>query len=380
MADGIQGRDYLIAGIGGAVEGFFDNQTRENAEMKAQAQLERQAQLLMMKEERAAARDMRKQKDQQSFDLLKQDRTQTFELDKQDRDLKSKKEEAIEKRKLDLSDKADDRKWDVEKLGIQHDNAVKLKGMEEGKKSTDRTRNAQMKLRELIQTEKTNRKKDAFGAEGQAEPDLSWAETTYPELFAEAYPDGAPQTTGTRAPSGSKFGSIFQKVTGAASRTKQGANDSVEEPAPISVAPGGAVNELPAIGQNPSAGGPTVDTLQSLPSATPSTDATAAVEKAVTSNPKSVDIGQVLGLFAKGAVNVGSMSLEALKGLKWVLENTGDVSRSMTEPYKQLSAEVGQAMIDAGGDVVDTMTAPTTYQQKTSALNQSKVRYGGGNL
>lgn len=247
MADGIQGRDYLIAGLGGAVEGFFDNQTKVNAEAKAQKQLERQAELLLLKEQRQQTWEMRKQKDQQAFDLKKTEAEYGF-----------KRDEATKKRAQDLVDKADEREFELSKIGAQHENAktlegikntnaVELKKLEEGKKSTDKAAKARTELRKEFEKAKKDANKDPF-AEKQADLRFDvWAETTYPELFAEAYPDGAPQaSTRTAAPSGSKFGAIFQKVTGAASRTKQGANDSVEEPAPLP----GTADELPSFNAN----------------------------------------------------------------------------------------------------------------------------------
>ena len=243
MADGIQGRDYLIAGIGGAVEGFFNSQSRENAEAKAQAQLERQAQLLMMKEERAASREMRKQKDDQTFQLKKTEAEYGF-----------KRDEATKKRAQELVDTETKNEFELEKLKKEQEFKSgeaktkfgydkELETLKETKKSTDRTQKARTELRKEFEKAKKDANKDPF-AEKQADLQFDvWAETTYPELFAEAYPDGAPTATGTRAPAGSKFGSIFQKVTGAASRTKQGANDSVEEPAPLP----GTVDELPSL-------------------------------------------------------------------------------------------------------------------------------------
>jgi hypothetical protein len=229
----------------------------------------------------------------------------------------------------------------------------------------DKIAKARIELEEKFEKSKKNE----FG-EDNKQDFVTWASTTHPTLFVKAYPDGATVVkpgTGTAAPS--KFREIVDTANkrmadinaGAAAKVKQGANDTViEQPAPLPAA----------------ATGKPVDTLksESLP---PAADATTKkVEAEVISNPASADIGQILGLFAKGVVNVGSMSLEGLKALKTALENTGDVSRAMTDPYRKLSAEVGQAIIDAGGELV----APVPYDQKTERLKQSAVKPQRGNL
>ena len=364
---GVSGLEYGIAALGGAAEGFFDNQARENAEAKAQEQMERQAKLLMMKEERQQKWEALKQENQQSFEMRKQKSTQTFEMDKFGKEQEIKKFDAQAKRAQDIVDKADSNDFELKKMGIQHGNAVELETLKEGKKSTKDTLGARTELRKLFEKARVDAKKDQFGDTNQPELKFeSWAQETYPELVEQAYPDGLP---GAAAPSagggGSKFQSIFSKVTG--SRTKQGANDGVEEPAPISVDSTGGVTPDPL---------PMKDTLQSAVPDPKVEAATAKVEEVVTSDPASADVGQILGLFAKGLVNVGSMSIEGLKALKTALESTGDVSRSMTEPYRQLSAEVGQAIIDAGGEMI----APVPYEQKKSLINQSKTKPQRGNL
>ena len=352
----VEAKDYLIAGIGGAATGFFDNQAKGNAEAKQQEQLKRQAELVMLKEERAAQWAMRKQKDQQSF-----------EMDKLGVEQRNKSTEAEKKRAQELFDSGAKNEFEMSKLKAEqgfrsgeaktkHGYDVELEGIKSGRASTEKTAKARTELRKEFEKSK----KSEFGDDTGKQDFDSWASTTYPELYAEAYPDGATGTPAVKSGTGpSKFGSIFQKVTGAASKTKQGANDTViEQPSPL-----------------PGTFTPT-DTLksESLP---PATDATTKkVEAEVISDPASVDIGQILGLFAKGVVNVGSMSLEGLKALKTALENTGDVSRAMTEPYRKLSAEVGQAIIDAGGELV----APVPYDQKTERLKQSAVKPSRGNL
>jgi len=246
---GVSGAEYGIAALGGAVEGFFDNQARENAEVKAQAQLERQAQLLMMKEERAAARDMRKQKDQQTFELRKQGNTQDFEMKKTEAEYGFKSNEAQAKRAQEIADTADKNEFEMKKLGVQHSNALDLETVKEGKKSTKDTQAARTELRKLFEKAKIDAKKDPFGDQNQPELKFdSWAQTTYPELVEQAYPEGLPGAAEPSVGGGSKFQSIFQKVTGAASRTKQGANDSVGEPAPIMVNPAG--DALPMFNAN----------------------------------------------------------------------------------------------------------------------------------
>lgn len=354
----VEAKDYLIAGIGGAATGFFDNQEKQNAEVKQQEQLKRQAELVMMKEERAAQWAMRKQKDQQSF-----------EMDKLNVEQRNKSTEAEKKRAQELFDTGAKNEFEMNKLKAEqgfrsgeaktkHGYDVELEGMR-NKRYTggDKTAKARIELEEKFEKSKKNE----FG-EDNKQDFVTWASTTHPTLFAEAYPDGATGTPAVKPGAGgpSKFGSIFQKVTGsAAAKVKQGANDQ------------------PATGALPAAAtGKPTDTLksESLP---PAADATTKkVEAEVISNPASADIGQILGLFAKGVVNVGSMSLEGLKALKTALENTGDVSRAMTDPYRKLSAEVGQAIIDAGGELV----APVPYDQKTERLKQSAVKPQRGNL
>jgi len=243
---GVSGAEYAIAALGGAAEGFFNNQARENAEVKAQAQMERQAQLLMMKEERQRNWEMRKQKDQQAFDLMKQGSTQDFEMKKTEAEYGFKSKEAQAKRAQDIADKADANEFELKKLGIQHENAVGLETVKEGKKATKDVQAARTELRKLFEKAKIDAKKDPFGDQNQPELEFdSWAQTTYPELVEQAYPDGLPGAPSTGSGGGSKFQSIFNKV---ASRTKQGANDSAEEPVPIVVNPAG--DALPMFNNN----------------------------------------------------------------------------------------------------------------------------------
>ena len=249
---GVSGAEYGIAALGGAVEGFFDNQARENAEVKAQTQLERQAQLLMMKEARQRNWEMRKQKDQQAFDLTKQGNTQDFEMKKTEAEYGFKSTEAQAKRAQEIADTADKNEFEMKNLGVQHSNALDLETVKEGKKSTKDTQAARTELRKLFEKAKIDAKKDPFGDQNQPELKFdSWAQTTYPELVEQAYPDGLPgKTADPGTTGGSKFQSIFDKVTGAASRTKQGANDNadVEEPAPIMANPAG--DALPMFNAN----------------------------------------------------------------------------------------------------------------------------------
>lgn len=228
-------KDYLIGAALGAAGGFFENQKTENTAAKEREQMERQAQLLMMKEERQKMWEMRKQKDQQAFDLSKMDKEQGY-----------KSSDAEKKRAQELFDSAEKNEFELKKLGIQNENAIKLEGVKEGTKGADKKAKARTELRKEF--EKAKKSQDPFDDSGETLNFDSWAETTFPELYAEAYPDGS--TTKRDKPSGSRFESIFSKVTGAASRTKKGANDSVEEPAPISVSPGGVVNSLPNFNDN----------------------------------------------------------------------------------------------------------------------------------
>ena len=257
--------DYLIAGAGGAAQGFFDNQVKENEAAKLKAEQERQTKLLLLRDELAAKREMAKQKDQQAFELDKLGKTQAFTAAESQKeraqklvDTESKNE--FEMRKLGAESSA--RMKEAEK---KHGYDVEIEGIRADKRSEDRVNKARTELRKEFQKAVADRAKGPFSDQSKAPLEFtSWAKEAYPELYAEAFPGGPTSTDAVPTDGGGKFDSIFNKVTGAASRTKQGANDAAG-PAiptrPVSNEP--ARSDLPPV-STPAATTPTTADLPSM--------------------------------------------------------------------------------------------------------------------
>lgn len=392
----VKATDYLIAGAGGAALGFLDNQQKENEAAKVKLEQERQVKLLMLKEEMAGRREERKQEAQQEFELGKMGLEQDFKAGESSKDRAAKLIEA--------GDKTEFERWKVgeegkNRLSVANINAEARQKSGTGGRNNGLTEMQQYRLEtDLSKLEdngisegnvnQANRIRQRLGLPtyqkvlvspgkpggffvGKKAPvyDYELSEST-----SESDGAGGGEISGGMERLFSDYGAVK------ASRAKKGANDG-KQPMPAATgAPGDVLEPQPISGDSmpslsnefgPSSGfGEGGASSSATGASQQASETTKAVEQVVVSKPMRADIGQILGLFAKGLVNVGEMSIDGLQALKWTLENTGDISRSMTEPYKQLSAEVGQALVDAGAFMVEG----TPYEQKVEALNRSKTR------
>lgn len=375
------GRDYVIAALGGAAQGFIANRQNEFAEEKEKKEMARQAQLLMLKDELTSQREMRKQKDQQQFELTKQDKDIGFK--REELTSKEKVEQAQRAQKLIDSESKDE--FELKKLGIQHSNAVDLEKIKLGGKTEKDIKTARDTLRERYAKEM----KDRSEFDTDAAPNFeSWAQDKYPEKYQEAFPGSAGKGessagAGKISTEGKVKGFDF---SGIAARVKGGANQSKQQPsiaAPNEAAPktSDASADLPMFSGALSQGDGHWTAARDLPMVSGDhqkgasnskevSKTTKAVEEALINEPRGVNVGTILGMFAKGLVNVGEMSIEGLKALKWTLNNTGDVSRAMTEPYKELNDEVSQALINTGAFMLEDVP----YEQKVSDIKKSTIR------
>lgn len=332
--------DYLVAGAGGAAQGFFDNQVKENEAAKLAAEQERQTKLLLLKDEMASRREMAKQKDQQAFEMQKLVKTQEFTAGENQKERAQKLVDAASKNEFEMQKLGAESSARMKEAEKKHGYDVEIEGIRSDKRSEDRVNKARTDLRKEFQKAVAAREKDAFGDQSKAPLEFtSWAKETYPELYAEAFPDGSTSTEAAPADGGGKFDSIFSKVTGAASRTKQGANDAAVPAAPAAraVLTESTRSDLPpaAVPSTTAASASTTADLPPVPQS-PVVEKLPGVRTAKTSIPS--DIESVIAAVESGKLDTSRLATADIRLFMKALE--GRLDRRGRDVLEELRAEL----------------------------------------
>lgn len=350
--------DALIAGGLGAASGYFGAKAGQAENKRKQDEMARQQELLMIKEQNKQRAQYEREK------MLKQMQIDA-DLEKENRKNKREDETTLSSNKFELDKMKTEYGYKKELKEIEN------KGKVDKNAYTQKDRDKASIAIDKGYDEYIN---DPFTENPM--PKKDWAQKNAPTQYRIM--TGGDNVSTSSGNSGSDLQSLIAKVKKGANDTKK-PDETVYQPAPIadvdeqgnitreeeqkSVANG---LDMMASGDADLSG----KTLKNGENSVINKDKiTTALDKKIKSKPASIDIGKVLGLFAKGLVNVAGLSIDAVMALKKSLDEAKDKRSVSPEEYEVFNSELDAAMAKAGGAI-----KPTPYKERVAQINASKTK------